>query len=407
MRRIIQRALLMALSGALVAACETTPKPKPTAKQQPAIAIDAKRVGRAIRRVDALVAQARADELKSGECANAPADPVCAFAAVYAEADRNRAWKTFNGQAKRDPADQLAQLGMQLIYIEWKIDDQATQCYQRAIAIDPGLAIAHARMGVVFARQSLDDRARDYFKQALAIDPQDGDALLGLARLDAKAGDSEPALAGFRAASAAWPESAAPALEAAALAEAQDDPNNAELYYREAADRAPRSVETRRTLGALLVRQGKLADARAVYDEAIAIEPDFTTLVALAKLAEQSDEPDAAFEYYRRAGEVKAEDLEVQRALGKGYLERKQLTGAEQAFKQVLKLAPDDVDAHLALARLNAEAQRYSEAVLHFRAALASKPDPAVDAERKKLETELRIPERPVKGGTVNATFDA
>ena len=65
--------------------------------------------------------------------------------------------------------------------------------------------------------------------------------------------------------------------------------------------------------------------------------------------------PDQAYRYYQKAVDVAPRDRETthrgnvslsfERALGKGYLERKQRTGAEQAFKQVLKLAGEPLSA--------------------------------------------------------------
>lgn len=403
------RIVSWALSLLLVGACETTPKPEPVTVAPVArvASYDARSLGRALRRIDALRAQNRGSEVTADPCAGLP-DPACAFLRVYASEDRNAAWKEFNAQAKKDPGNALAQLGMQLIYVEWKIDDQAEVCHERAVAADPKLAVAHARLGAAYVRKGDDARARQYFNQALEADPEDGDALLGLARLHVRADEAPQALERYRAAMKAWPELAAAPAEAAALAERLEDMTQAEEFYRQAARSAPRSVEVRRSLAALLVRQGKADDARAVYREAAAIDPKhFPTLLALARLSEQAGDDDAAFEYYRKAGDAKGDELDVQRALGRGYLKRDQLGGAETAFAQVLALAPNDGEAHLALARINLKAQRHSEAVGHFRAALKVQPDEAVSKERAALEKELNISTTPAQGRSVDATFNA
>lgn len=401
-------ALTLAGLLALSTGCETTPTTAPTSRDKSAskTAVDPIKLGAAVRRIDVLIAQRRVEEIGAKACPGTAEEALCQFVLDYANPDRNAAWKAFNKRAKRDPFDPHAQLGMQLIYIEWKIDDQAELCYQRAVKLLPTLAVAHARMGNAYARKGNIDRARQHFELALKADSSDADALLGLARLDVKLGEAERAVERYRAAAAAWPLSPEPSLEAAALAEAAGDLAGAETLYREAAARAPRDVELRRILAALLVRNGKTADARAVYEEAATVDPkDFAVLAALATLADKAGDEDGAFAYYQRAAAAKDDDLKVQRAVSRGYLKRGQMAGAEQAFAQVLKLEPTDSEAHLALARINSKAQRYRDAVGHYRAALASKPDGEVDSERKKLEASLHISGQPARGHNVDATF--
>jgi len=297
---------------------------------------------------------------------------------------------------------------MELIYVEWKIDDQAQRCFNAAVAGEPKLAIAYARLGQTYARKGDVERARGYFQQALDRDPEDADALMGLAGLIEASGDRPKALELYQKAAAAWPESPEPALTAAKLLEGRNDPGAAEAFYRQAAQRSPQSVAVRRTLGALLAQQGRLQEARDVYEEARSIDPKhFPTLLALAKISEDMGDADGAFAYYRQAGEAKGDHPDVLRALGRGYLAREQMSGAEKAFAKLLELVADDAEAHLALARINADASRYTEAVEHYRAALLKQPDDKAERERKKLEEQLNIATTPAKGRTVDLTFGA
>lgn len=400
---------LSVISGTLVlGACETTPKPKVKNVKEAVkeSSYDAVELAKAVRRVDVLRLQQRQSEIAE-PCQGKTDDAVCDFIALYALDDRNEAWKSFDKRAKRDPQDALALLGMQMIYIEWKIDDQAEQNYQAAIAMNPKLAIAHSRMGMAYLRKSDDDRANTYFAKALAVDPQDGDALLGQARIAQRGNDDAKALKLYKQCMQAWPENAVPAEEAAKIELKLDHPDAAADLYRQAADRAPHAVGLRRSLASLYARNNKNDLARATYQEVIKLDPhNFASLVALAKLSEQAGDDDAAFDYYRRAGQANEKDIDVQRALGRGYLKRGQPSGAESAFSQVLKLAGDDAEAHKALASINVEAKRFSEAVGHYRAALAKAPDPEMNKARLALEESLNISPKPIKGSSVNSVFN-
>ena len=399
----------LALTGVFIfTACETTPKPKAQTSQDVVkqVSYDARELAQAVRRVDVLRLQQRQNEIAE-PCQGKSGDPVCDFIALYVLEDRDAAWKSFDKRAKKDPKDALALLGMEMIYIEWKIEDQAEQNYQAAVALDPQLAIAHSRMGMAYLRKGDDDRANTYFVKALAVDAQDGDALLGQARIAQRGHDDEKALKLYKQCMQAWPENSVPAEEAAKIELKFDHADAAADLYRQAADRAPHAVGLRRSLASLYARQDKNTLALATYKEVIALDPkNFASLVALAKLAEQAGDDDAAFDYYRRAAQANENDVEVQRALGRAYLKRNQPSGAESAFSQVLKLANDDAEAHKALAVINVEAKRFSEAVGHYRAGLAKAPDAKMNKARLALENSLNISPRPIKASSVNSVFN-
>lgn len=406
MNKILNLSLGMTLAIASLSACETAPKAPPKTAVEVKPAYDAVAFAKAVRRVDALRLQQRQDEIAT-PCQGKTGDPICDFMVIYAQDDRNAAWKAYDLRVKRDPKDALALVGMQLIYIEWKIEDQAEANYQRAVAIDPTLAIAHSRMGLAYLRKGDEDRARGFFAQALKVDADDADALLGQARLEKNAGEDDKALTTFDHCLKVWPENPEPAEEAAKLALKQGNADQAASYFREATQRAPHAVNLRRELAALLARNNKPDQAMEVYKEVVALDPkNFASLLALAQLATQAGDDDAAFAFYRQAGDANEEDLDVQRALGRGYLKREQPSGAETAYQQVLKLAPDDAEAHKALARINVKAKRYAEAVGHFRAALAKQADPELDKERLALEEMLHIPSKAIQGGSVNRVFN-
>ncbi len=77
-------------------------------------------------------------------------------------------------------------------------DDQAGNCFRRALALDPGLAPAHTNLGIIAYRRGERSRAKESFETALALDPDQPEARFNLANLILEEGDLELAVAELR-----------------------------------------------------------------------------------------------------------------------------------------------------------------------------------------------------------------
>jgi tetratricopeptide (TPR) repeat protein len=117
--------------------------------------------------------------------------------------------------------------------------------------------------------------------------------------------------------------------------------------------------------GAILERQGKLEDAEAAYAEACRHEQDGSSahlahsdalirlgrpqeaIRALAFVADQNREPDAAVERLERIVADAPEDAEAQKWLGYAYKSAWRPTRAEEVLSRALELRPGDPDVHL------------------------------------------------------------
>lgn len=82
--------------------------------------------------------------------------------------------------------------------LEGQRDDEAVNCYRRALDADPGLAAAHTNLGSLAYRSGDVEAARVSFEAALACDPDQPEARYNLASLQYEAGEVELAAAELR-----------------------------------------------------------------------------------------------------------------------------------------------------------------------------------------------------------------
>ncbi len=77
-------------------------------------------------------------------------------------------------------------------------DEQAAQCYRKALAADPGLAAAHTNLGALAYRAGDLGAARASFEAALALDPEQPEARYDLSRILFELGEVELAASELR-----------------------------------------------------------------------------------------------------------------------------------------------------------------------------------------------------------------
>jgi arylsulfatase A-like enzyme/Tfp pilus assembly protein PilF len=185
------------------------------------------------------------------------------------------------------------------------------------------------------------------------------------------------------------------------------DPAAARQAFTEALRLDPGNGLATKYLADISFRAGRLREARAAYQQAIAAgfrHPD--AFVNLAAIAEREGRQDEARDNLKQAIALNAFDADAQNRLGVLELRRGDLNAARRAFTQAIAAAPENAEPHYNLAIVERRAGNEASAQTHLRDALArnpaypeanyelgtgyliaKQPTPALDAYRAALAT--------------------
>jgi|GEM_PF-2656071 len=277
---------------------------------------------------------------------------------------------------------------------------QALQAYQRAVELAPTLSVLHSRQAEMLARLGLADEALAASLTALAIDQGRWENWFALGRsyMAARAGSRAPVEAArqaeaalLRAQALAPADNQTPARALAELRAAMQQPASEpaptatpEATVDYARMNGPQRAAAR-AQAAQALRAGQAAEALAVYQALAAVDSQdrasrmgvADALAALGRvdqaLAELGaislDWPDFPFVYIRQGAL-----LEEQGAM----------EGALAAYREAVRIAPDNPDTHFTLGYALRRAGQRGEAIAAFEAGLAL--DPGRSAARQALE---------------------
>ncbi len=132
------------------------------------------------------------------------------------------------------------------------------------------------------------------------------------------------------------------------------------------------------TLGNVLRSQGKIADAAAQYEHALAIKPDSAEAHNdLAIVLYQQAKRDDAMAHYERALAINPDYANAHNNLGTALAEQGRIAEAVAHYERALVLNPDYADAHSNLGTALAAQGRIADATSHLEHALLLKPDHA------------------------------
>lgn len=294
-------------------------------------------------------------------------------------------------QTKQQPSGRAAELLRTAfeLYQQGKHDEAFTKCKQ-SIALDPKEYRAHVLLGYIYGAQHNFDLASRSFAQAIRLEPKDKEVYLLKAQVDFFGNKHDAALAAAQKAVALDPKygeaqlmvgallktepkrraEAIAALRAAidinpkllaayedlgdALFEAKQ-PKDAEAVYRQGMLADPKKMAGRFALGRMLVKQGRLQEAREVWDGRTSDEdrtmPNFIDLLKRAEnmkrareaIVANPDDPDAlvdmglavmdgdhwvvdgrqkrAIVLFKKALEAKPDYARAQQAIVKAYIQ--------------------------------------------------------------------------------------
>jgi len=151
----------------------------------------------------------------------------------------------------------------------------------------------------------------------------------------------------------------------------------AEGHFAEAVRLKPNYADALGSLGLCREKQGRLEEARELYERSLKVRPSATVHYDLALLLAEQGNLGEARAQYEAALQLKPEFVEAWYNLGA--LESKQGRPADAArdFSAALRIDPSHVGSHLGLGALLAGEKKFEEAMAHFKAVLRTAPENA------------------------------
>ncbi|HUY83185.1 MAG TPA: XrtA/PEP-CTERM system TPR-repeat protein PrsT, partial [Steroidobacteraceae bacterium] len=240
-----------------------------------------------------------------------------------------------------------------------------------------------------FASEGQYDRARALLGEALQGNPHDVPSRLALARVDSASGDAAAAESSLRTALAAQPGNLTVRLSLAnaLIAQRTEDSLAQARQLLEAAPRTGAGPELQFALAEVYLAGGKLQQANAALDRAIALRPGNADLVNSAGLLLlKANQYDAALARFRKATLLAPANAVFWFNAGRAQIALNQPVPARQSFEKAAQIAPRWLPAVSALALLDLREKHADRALTRVKQLLASEPG---DADALGLEGEV------------------
>lgn len=295
------------------------------------------------RRLDLVLSLSGAMLLMSG-CATHKVPP-----APVTVAHSEFVYPTVPAALKGRPGADLVDIGWR--YLQSNNNSAADRTFAQALRQNAALYPARAGQGYVALAKRDFPHALSSFDSALAMSPSYAPALVGRGQALIALGREREAL---------------PALEAAIAA----DSSLTDVQRRIDVLRF-RSIQELIESARDATRNGRVADARAAYERAIAASPESAFLYReLGLLDRKSGQVDQALGRFRRAADLDPMDTVSLIQIGELLEERKDYAGAEAAYRKAAQIDPTpELSTRIATAAKNA---REAKLPPEFQAALTS-----------------------------------
>jgi tetratricopeptide (TPR) repeat protein/GR25 family glycosyltransferase involved in LPS biosynthesis len=213
--------------------------------------------------------------------------------------------------------------------------------------------------------------------QALEIDPNDAAAHIKLGNALRARGQFDDAIAHYQKAVDIKPDHAGVQVNLANALQARGKFDLAIAHYEKALHIDPGQAVIFNNLGgAILGAQGKLDDAAACFEQAIALNSDYVDAHNnLAHVRRAQGNLDAAAACYQRAITLRSDRPDFHNELGKVLREQGKLDAAVECYERALALNPNYAEAHYNLGNVFGDQGRLDDAIECYERTLALQPD--------------------------------
>ncbi len=270
------------------------------------------------------------------------------------------------------------------VLLKSRLELQQGQAAQSVADLE-GLARVFDKVPVVYYQLALarlanneTDKAVGDLNQALTLNPKYADAILALAEIQIRTGNVAPAIVSLKPLAQQQPPIVPARLLLAEAYRDQGSLDSAAQIYRGLEKAYPTNAQLPLLLGTTLLQQKDNAGARAEFDQALKLAPDyFQALEQLVNLDLMEKQYDAAQQRVQQRIGHNPKAAELQLLLANVLAARGDTNQAESALSKAIELQPDSQQAYLMLAQLYTAANQNQKALADLQAALAKNPKDA------------------------------
>ncbi|MHC4092017.1 MAG: tetratricopeptide repeat protein [Planctomycetota bacterium] len=215
-----------------------------------------------------------------------------------------------------NPKSFAATLAMGRVHQKMGDLDQAASYYDQAVKLDPKQPTAHLRAGGTHLRLQNVDRAKASFESVLALEPKSSHAQLGLAQVYVTQGNME----------------------------------QAQACVQEALRIDPQLLEARAMQARILSKSGDPEAAISELETVISMNPEYRRApLPLARLYLKQKDPDKAVTVLESAARQTPDKKTIWSLLGRVKLQQQNYSGAEDAYREIIRLQPKSPAGRLRL----------------------------------------------------------
>ncbi|WPP49361.1 tetratricopeptide repeat protein [Catalinimonas niigatensis] len=246
--------------------------------------------------------------------------------------------------------------GLGAIYSEQKDYQKAKEYYKKSIAVDSNYAIPYSDLGIIYSMQKNYQKAEEYYQKAIAIDPNYAHPYSDLGTIYSEQKNYQKAEEYYQKAIAIDPNYARPYNGLGKIYSMQKDYQKAEEYYQKAIAIDPNYVRPYNGLGTIYSEQKDYQKAEEYYKKAIAVDSNYIyPYNNLGVIYTIQKDYQKAEEWYKKAIAINPKFANSHYLLATVYSELKDYNNAIEAYKGYIKLADNNLDYYVILAKSRIE----------------------------------------------------
>jgi tetratricopeptide (TPR) repeat protein len=217
---------------------------------------------------------------------------------------------------------------------------KAIEALQKEIQISPDADFAYFLLGQAHLQQKEYQKAQEYYEAAIKINPRYSNAYYGLVSACAKLGDRDKANE--------YSESFKKLK-----AKERKHLKGRKIEYDDFVETQKSAAMTYINVGRMYRENGKLAKAEELLKQAAGLDPgNVVCFLELATIYQISKQPAKALQMYKKISEIQPEYPLSYLVIGILSAHLNRYDDSEEAFRKLIKLAPQKSDGYRELARL-------------------------------------------------------
>jgi tetratricopeptide (TPR) repeat protein len=254
--------------------------------------------------------------------------------------------------------------------------EQALREYQAALKADPTALSVKARLANLHFSLGDMPNALRYAEEVADGKADDARMLTHMAGILAGGGRGERALTVLDRAIELEPDAGEAYFSKGLLLLNLKRPAEAEQAMRAGIARSPDNAVGHYHLGRILLETGKVDDAMASFERAIAgnnaFEPAYLALASMHEARHDKDRAVAVLKRYLQ--HVNPRNREIRHQLVRIYVDAKDYAGARKELEDLIAEDPSDLDAQLRMALIHGEQKEYPQAIERLNGILKARP---------------------------------